>query len=125
MRYLNDEELQLASRFLFLSMAIIVIEQDILHIQQGPFKIKKPYFDLLTRMISIATNERKNLRINMQNKNMKVIMLNKNKSFTSFLFLCQRREEERNYFNPVIRKKVKLIIQELIHKSLNFVEVNY
>lgn len=124
MRYLNDEELQLASRFLFLSMAIVVIKQDIHYIQQGPFKIKEPYLDLLMKMNSIAINERKKLRMLMKGKNIKVIQLNKNEMFTSFLFLCQGHEEKRNYFNPVIRKKVEKIIQELIKKGLDFVEVN-
>src|SRR5690625_452323 len=98
MRYLNDEELQLASRFLFLSMAIVVIEQDIHYIQQGPFKIKEPYLDLFMRMNSIAINERKKLRKLMRSKSIQVVKLDQGKTFSSFLFLCQGREEKRNYF---------------------------
>ena len=118
MRYLKDEELQLASRFLFLSMAMIVIEQDIQHIEKGDFKIKEPYLALLRKMSSLATNERKNLRKVMRDKSIQVVMLNKNDSFSSVLFLCQGREEQRNYFNPVIRKKVEKIIYELIQTAL-------
>ncbi|WP_404451694.1 hypothetical protein LG329_15340 [Virgibacillus necropolis] len=118
MRYLNEEELQVASRFLFLSMAIVVIQQDVQHVQKGAFKIKEPYTQLLEKMISEATNERRQLRQTMQKKNIKVVTLNKNDSFSSFLFLCQSREEKRNYFNPAIRKKVEVILQELMHKAL-------
>lgn len=118
MRYLNEEELQLASRFLFLSMAIVVIQQDVQHIQKGAFKIKEPYIDLLEKMITDATNERKQLRQTMKKKSLQVVTLNKNDSFSSFLFLCQNREEKRNYFNPAIRKKVEAILQELMHKAL-------
>ncbi|WP_163971992.1 hypothetical protein [Oceanobacillus halotolerans] len=118
MRYLNEEELQLASRFLFLSMAIVVMKQDAQHIQEGAFKIKEPYMELLGTMTTEATEERKQLRKKMKAKDIQVITLNKNDSFTSFLFLCQGREEKRNYFNPAIRKKVESLIHEFMLKAL-------
>ncbi|WP_077325012.1 hypothetical protein [Virgibacillus siamensis] len=118
MRCLNEEELRLASRFLFLSMAMVVIQQDIQHIQNGSFKIKEPYMGLLEKMNTEASNERRQLRKDMQNHKLKVVTLNKNDSFSSFLFLCNGREEKRNYFNPAIRKKVEVIIQELMQKAL-------
>ncbi|WP_087973333.1 hypothetical protein [Oceanobacillus rekensis] len=118
MRYLTDEELEVASRFLFLSMAMVVIRQDIDHVQIGAFKIKEPYLKLLKTMISEASIERRKIKRLMSQKNMQVVTLNKNDSFSSFLFLCQSREEKRNYFNPVIRKKVVSIVQELMFKAL-------
>ncbi|TFJ93552.1 hypothetical protein [Lentibacillus salicampi] len=117
MRYLNDEELQLASRFLFLSMAMVVIQQDIHNIQHGTFKIKEPYINFLENMNTEAANERRKLRKTMQDKKLRVVTLNKNDSFSSYLFLCRGREEKRNYFNPAIRKKVENIIQELMQKA--------
>lgn len=118
MRYLNDDELQLASRFLFLSMAMTIIDQDMKHIQAGNFKIKEPYLELLEKMASKATKERKQLRQIMYKKGLKVVFVSKNESFSSYLFLCGGKEEQRNYFNPAIRKKVKNIIRELIQSSL-------
>ena len=121
MRYLTDEELKVATRFLFLSMAMIVIRQDIQHIEHGAFKIKEPYTALLEKMVEKGTNERRDLQKEMENKRMKVVTLNKNDSFSSFLFICQGREEKRNYFNPAIRKKVEAIVSELMRKALNSV----
>lgn len=118
LRYLTDEELEVTSRFLFLSMAMVVIRQDIEHIQNGSFKIKEPYLKLIETMISEASVERKKIKMIMNQKSMQVVMLNKNDSFSSFLFLCQGREEKRNYFNPVIQKKVTAIVQELMFKAL-------
>ncbi|GAA0438161.1 hypothetical protein GCM10008983_13850 [Lentibacillus halophilus] len=116
MRYLTDDELHLASRFLFLSMAITVIQQDIQHIQAGTFKIKEPYLNLLEAMNTKAINERNDLRKMMRDRNVQVVALNKSHSFSSYLFVCSGREEKRNYFNPVIRKRVKSIMQELMDK---------
>ncbi|MFS0671956.1 hypothetical protein [Ornithinibacillus sp. 179-J 7C1 HS] len=118
MRYLTDEELKVASRFLFLSMAIVVIQQDIQHIQKGAFKIKEPYLQLLEKMNANALAERRQLRKKMEDKKLKVMLINKNDSFSSYLFLCRGKEEKRNYFNPAIRKKVEDIVQEIMWKAL-------
>lgn len=116
MRFLTEEEYKIASRFLFLSMAIIVIRQDIRHVEQGVFKIKDPYINQLHNMESQSLAERKKLRKEMKKQEMDVITLHKNDSFSSFLFLCRGREEKRNFFNPAIRKKVEAIIQEQLFK---------
>ncbi|GGN60528.1 MULTISPECIES: hypothetical protein [Oceanobacillus] len=118
MRFITEEEYAIASRFLFLSMAIVVMRQDIQHVDEGPFKIKAPYLELLKKMESLALEERRGLKFKMKKQNIEVITLNKNDSFSSFLFLCQGREEKRNYFNPSIRKKVELIIKEHLIQAL-------
>lgn len=118
MRFLTEEEYSIASRFLFLSMAIVVMRQDIKNVQQGPFKIKEPYIELLRKMESSALDERRRIRRTMKKERMDVVTLNKNDSFSSFLFLCQGREEKRNFFNPTIRKKVEAILQEYLLKTL-------
>ncbi|WP_068676628.1 hypothetical protein [Oceanobacillus sp. Castelsardo] len=118
MRYLNDDELKIATNFLFLSMAIVVLNQDMNHIKNGNFKINEPYLELIEKMTLLARKERKKLRKIMQDKGMQVIQLNKNDSFSSFLFLCHGREEKKNYFNPAIRKKVEEVIRKLMEKAL-------
>lgn len=116
MRFLTEEEYMITSRFLFLSMAIITIRQDIKHVEQGTFKIKDPYTNQLHIIESQSLAERKELRREMKKQEMDVITLHKNDSFSSFLFLCQGREEKRNFFNPAMRKKVEAIIQEQLFK---------
>ncbi|ARI78074.1 hypothetical protein [Halobacillus mangrovi] len=117
MRYLKQKELDLASRYLFLSMAIAVIRQDRKHFEQGKFKIKEPYMELLGKMELEAREERKHLRLQMDRQKLQVVESGRNDSFTSFLFLAHGYEEKRNYFNPAIRKKVELILFELMRKS--------
>ncbi|MFA1818983.1 hypothetical protein ACDX78_02065 [Virgibacillus oceani] len=118
MRYLQDEDSKVSVRFLFLSMAMIVIEQDIKHVEAGPFKIKEPYLQLLKSMMQIAVSERKQLRKIMLQKSMHVVRLHKNDSFSTFLLICDGHEEKRNFFNPAIRMKVEEILQELMDKAL-------
>ncbi|MCT2535599.1 hypothetical protein NC661_07005 [Aquibacillus koreensis] len=119
MRYLSEEEYAIASRFLFLSMAIVVMQRDAQNIQKGTtFKIKEPYVELIGKMETRAIHERRDLRARMEKMQLQVVTLSKNDSFSSFLFICKGREEKRNYFNPAIRKKVENILQELMQRAL-------
>ena len=118
MRYLTEDEYKLASRFLFLSMAITVIQRDLAIIEQGAgLKIKEPYLVLLKKMETEAMLERQQLRKYMYDQKLKVVPLERNDTFTTYLFICRNREEQRNYFNPAIRKKVEHILEELMLKS--------
>ncbi|WP_440896219.1 hypothetical protein ACS127_17115 [Amphibacillus sp. Q70] len=118
MRYLTENEYTLVSRFLFLSMAITVIEKDRVVIENGAgLKIKEPYLALLKRMEQEALLERQQLRKYMYDQKLKVVALERNDTFTAYLFICQNREEKRNFFNPAIRKKVEHILAELMSKS--------
>lgn len=117
MRSLNRDELNIASRFLYLSMAITVIKRDLTEVQNGSFKIKEPYLILLEKMLYLAAIERKELRINMRKQSIKVYLLNKNESFSTYLFTAGNREEKRFYFNPAIRKQVVPILNELMTKA--------
>src|SRR5699024_5302661 len=102
----------------FLSMAVIVMEKDIQHIQRGAFKVKEPCSELLGKRITDAKNERRELRKAVAEGKIQVVTLDKNDNSTCYLCGCQRREEQRNYFNPAIRKKVEAIIRELMQKVL-------
>ncbi|MFC4403204.1 hypothetical protein [Gracilibacillus xinjiangensis] len=113
MRYLEEHEWKLASRFLFMSMALRVIKHDLTQLQQNtPFKINEPYIALLKQIEKKATNERRNLQKQMYKEKIQVITAEKKESFTTYLFICKGREEKRNYFNPAIRKKVESILNE-------------
>jgi len=124
MRSLNREELVIASRFLYLSMAITVIKRDLTEIQNGSFKIKEPYLVLLEKMLYLATLERKELRFNMRKQSIKVYLLNKDESFSTYLFIAGKREEKRFYFNPAIRKQVVPILNDLMIKAAAQVQVS-
>ncbi|MBM7541492.1 hypothetical protein [Amphibacillus cookii] len=118
MRYLADHEYALATRFLFLSMAITVIKREIDMIEnKTKLKIKSPYLLLFKQMEAKAFQERQQLRKYMYDQKIQVRPLEKNDAFTAYLFICGEREEKRNYFNPTLRKKVEQILSELMMQS--------
>jgi len=118
MRYITEENTEIASRYLFLSMAIVVIKQDMKFHDVGPFKIKEIYLNLLSEMEKAAIKERQQIIRLMKINQLSVLPVAKDDSFSSFLFICQGKEEKKNYYNPALRKKVKKILKELMIKSL-------
>lgn len=112
------KEQEIAKRFLFLSMAMNVIQLDIKNIQSGNFKIKEPYIDLLEKMHSVATNERRKIKKIMWDKRISVFTLDKNASFSNYKSIVNGKEELITYNNHVIRKNVEEILGELMKESL-------
>ncbi|MFB1050048.1 hypothetical protein [Paraliobacillus sp. JSM ZJ581] len=126
MCYLTNSEYTLGSRFLFLSMAITVIQNDLVSLEQGiDIKIKEPYTNLLKTMEERAIAERQQLKKYMTKQKLQVVRLEKTDTFSSYLYICQGREEKRNYFNPAIRTKVTKIIYELMTQALPHVKEPY
>lgn len=125
MRYLTDSEYALGSRFLFLSMTIVVIQKDLAFFEKGAnIKIKEPYTELLKLMERRALLERQQLKHYMRKQQLQVIHLEKTDSFSSYLYVCRGKEEKRSYFNPAIRKKVEKIIRELMTHALSSLNPN-
>lgn len=112
------EGASIASRFIFISLAMTVIQQDLKHIQNGNFKIKEPYIDQLERMHTTASNECRDLKKQMWDKRISVTVLENRNGFTEYKFIVNGKERTRAYNNHIIRKNVKEILEELMQNSL-------
>lgn len=117
MSYIIKEQ-EIAIRYLFLGMAKSVIQLDINNIQTGPFKIKDPYIDLLEKMHSVATNERRDLKKIMWDGRISIIFIEKDGRYSKYKLIYNGREALKTYHNNVIWKNVKEILGELMQKSL-------
>ncbi|GAE93018.1 hypothetical protein JCM21714_2048 [Gracilibacillus boraciitolerans JCM 21714] len=116
MRNITDEEFKIASRYLFLSMAIEVIQKDLNTLRNNSiFKINEPYIKLLEVAERKAIEERKKLKQQMHINQLKVLLTDRSEGgFTEYTYYAKRKEEKRRYFNPAIRKKVLLILRDLL-----------
>lgn len=111
---------KIASSFLFLTMAIKVLELDKKHILIGEFKIKAPYISFINTLISTAIKERKKLRETMKREDIKVNFLYREGNFTYYEFIINQSKTVKCYFNPIIKKEVEKIISKLmlkVHKN--------
>lgn len=109
------ENMQIASRFLFLSMAIRTLELDRQQIQHGQFKIKEPYIEQIEEMISRAIQERRQLKSTMYRDKIQVSLLEREGSFSTYHFILDGNEMEIPFNNMVIRKNVENILRDLWH----------
>lgn len=98
-------------------MAIKVLELDKKYILNGEFKIKKPYMTFINTLISKAIKQRKQLRVVMKQKNINVNFLYREGDFTYYEFIVNKSTTVKCYFNPVIKKEVEKIIEELMIKN--------
>src|SRR5699024_9205516 len=70
-----QSDLDIASHYLFVDLAIKNLEMDLQHVKNGPFKIKKPYIEFIEKMISNAINERRELKKLMYQRKIRVQFL--------------------------------------------------
>lgn len=108
-----QEKMQIASRFLFLSMAIQTLELDRQQIEYGNIKIKEPYIEKIEEMTSKAVKERRELRSTMYKDRIQIHLLNRETSFTTYQYILGKNEMEIPFNNMVIRQNVEKILREL------------
>lgn len=108
------EDREIATHYLFLYMAVVLLQLDIQHMQNGPFKIKEIYINQLEKAYSKAINERRMLKQIMWKRKIKIESKGKSNGFTHYMFYYNGKEEMRYFNNYVIRKNVKNIIEGLL-----------
>jgi hypothetical protein len=101
---------------MYLPMLLSVLEKDRLIIEKAPFKLNKPYLNLVEDTIKVVQRELQIVKGEMRKGNMKIEKINQDSDFTMFLFIYKGYEEQHNYFNPRIRNKVN----ELLEYYLNY-----
>src|SRR5699024_316913 len=105
--------MQIACRFLFLSMAIQTLALDREPIEYGSITIKEPYIEKIHAMTSKAVKERRELRSNMYKDRIQIHLLNREASFTTYQYILGKNEMEIPFNNMVIRQNVEKILREL------------
>ncbi len=105
---------KIATRYLFIDMAIKNMQLDLQHVENGPFKIKRPYIEVIERCISKGINERKHLKKLMYQNNIRIGLSHTNQGFTTYEVYCDGYKRERTIDNNVIKKNVESVMMELI-----------
>lgn len=114
------EHEKIASRYLFINMAITNLQLDRNHLEHSLCKIKEPYFQALDQLISTAIQERKQLKRLMYQYNIQVEHINSDRLFSTYKYYLNGYVHEVSFFNPVIKKYVTSIIYELFTKTTDF-----
>lgn len=115
MTRIREEDRDVIEKAIYLPIVLTILNKDITNINQGPFKLKQPYINLIEKTMKTIQAELSQVKQYMRKNHLKVYELKRDEAFTMYTFLYKGYEEHHNYFNPRIRNKV----QELIEFYMN------
>lgn len=116
MTRIPEKERHIMEQAIYLPMLLKVLNRDLLHINNGNFKLKQPYIDLIELTMKTIHEELKKTKNYMYKHNMKIQETKRDEAFTMFLFLYNDYEEYHNYFNPRLRNKVQELLEFYLYK---------
>ncbi|TDL35365.1 hypothetical protein E2R51_06550 [Jeotgalibacillus sp. S-D1] len=95
----------------YLPMLLTVLERDRLIVEKSPFKLNKPYLELIEDTMKAVQRDLTKVKSYMREKEMKVVKLQSDEAFTLYLFVYKGYEEKHNYFNPRLRNHVENLLR--------------
>jgi hypothetical protein len=116
----NDRDI--FEQAIYLPMLLSVLEKDRLIFEKAPFKLNKPYLNLVEETIKAVQRDFKVAKVQMRKGNMKVEKIEQDSEFTMFLFYYKGYQEQHNYFNPRIRNKVNELLEYYLYKRFSEVK---
>ncbi|WML43316.1 hypothetical protein [Neobacillus sp. PS3-40] len=117
MTRIPEEDRNIMEKAIYLPMVLIVLNRDLVVVENSPFKLKKPYTDLIEETMKIIQRELAVAKQYMKRNKLQVTQTKRDDAFTMYLFLYKGYEEYHNYFNPRIRNKVQELMEFYFSKE--------
>ncbi|WP_059172960.1 hypothetical protein [Bacillus sp. FJAT-27445] len=111
MTRIPEKDRDIMEQAIYLPMVLTVLNRDLSVIQASPFKLRKPYLELVEETMKAVQKELTEVKAYMKTNQLKVMETKRDDAFTMFLFLYKGYEEYHNYFNPRIRNKVQELME--------------
>ena len=110
MTRIPEDDRNMIEKAIYLPMVITVLNRDLKVIESSPFKLKRPYIELIEHALQSVQEDLVEVRRYLRKGNIKVSKLESDESFTMYCFLYKGYEEHHNYFNPRLRNKTEEIL---------------
>ncbi|AZV60935.1 hypothetical protein [Peribacillus frigoritolerans] len=107
MTRIPEGDRNMIEKAIYLPMVITVLNRDLKVIEISPFKLKRPYSELVEHILKVVQDELAEVRRYLRKENIKVSQIKRDESFTMYRFLYKGYEEHHNYFNPRLRNKTE------------------
>jgi hypothetical protein len=118
MTRIPESERDMIEKAIYLPMVLIVFNRDLTVFQKSPFKLPKPYLELVEEAMKAIQKELYEVKQFLRKNQIQVKEIKRDESFTMFSFLYKGYEEQHSYFNPRIRNKVQELMQFYLYKRL-------
>jgi hypothetical protein len=116
MTRIPEEERNVMEKAIYLPMVLTILNRDLAVVDKSPFKLKKPYLELIEETMRDVHADLAKAKKYMSAKKLKVLETKRDDTFTMFMFVYNGFEEYHNYFNPRIRNKVQEIMEYYFFK---------
>ena len=116
------EALPYFENMIYLPMVLIVLEKDRQNFENGPFKLKKPYVDMVEKAIRTVQAELKETRLHLRRHHMKVVKQKSDDTFTEYVFFYGGYEEHRRYLNVRLRNRSEELLGIYLSMTANVAE---
>ncbi|HEY2422024.1 MAG TPA: hypothetical protein VGI04_11425 [Neobacillus sp.] len=111
MTRIPEEDRNIMEKAIYLPMVLIILNRDLSVVEKSPFKLKKPYVDLIEGTMKNIQRELAEVKKYMKMNKLQVIETKRDDAFTMYMFMYKGYEENHNYFNPRIRNKVQELME--------------
>ncbi|WP_433748758.1 hypothetical protein [Falsibacillus pallidus] len=116
MTRIPEDDRDIFEQAIYLPMVLTVLNRDLAIIEKSPFKLKKPYMELIEETMKAIQKDLAAVKRHMKQQQMKVERLTTDDTFTMYLFLYKGYEEHHNYFNPRLRNKSEELLRYYLYK---------
>ncbi|WP_210364791.1 hypothetical protein [Bacillus sp. REN3] len=116
MTRIPEHERDIMEQAIYLPMVLTVLNRDLSVVENSPFKLKKPYLELIEETMKAVQKELAKVKSYLKRNDLKVEQVRHDEAFTMFLFIYHGYEEHHNYFNPRIRNKVQELMLYYLFK---------
>jgi hypothetical protein len=116
MTRIPEDERDIMEMAIYLPMVLIILNRDLNVVTNSPFKLKKPYLNLIEETMKEIQRELAEVKQYMKKNKLQVIETNRDEAFTMYMFIYKGYEENHNYFNPRIRNKVQELLERYLSK---------
>ncbi|WP_088006425.1 hypothetical protein [Indiicoccus explosivorum] len=110
MAVVQTEDLRYFEKMIYLPMVLAVLALDREAFEKGPFKLKRPYVQLVDRTIQRVHAELRETKIYLHKRQMRVLRGKRDDTFTEYIFYRAGSEEHRRYLNLRLRNRVEELI---------------
>lgn len=107
MGVLPKEAIQHYENEIYFPMLITILVKDKSVIEKGPFKLNKPYLNLIDKALNKIQKESKQSHDYFRHNQMKLVKGKKDELFTEYVFVHGRNEYPRRYLNVRLRNRTE------------------
>ncbi|WP_033829565.1 hypothetical protein [Bacillus andreraoultii] len=116
MTRIPSDSRDLLEKGIYYPMVIKVLEKDLHVIKSSPFKLQKPYLELVEHTLNYVHNELYKVKKELKKQGMRVQEFKRDDTFTTYLFIYKGYEEYHSYFNPRLRNYVEELLTYFLFK---------